>query len=199
MQSEEKGEGRLSLRPQGQGKLSSYKKALWDLLGPTEATGPLLYRSHWEDVHAVSSTGLKFIYLSRRLCEPSLSQQTDGSREPVPRRMSCDGEGGTAGQEMCWLESNANAAHCGCIPGKPLTQSVLSFLVYKTRILMLDPGTVISEVISQFWASWSQPACVPRSASFACSVGPQWLKEKLLWGLCFISLWCSRGKAGYWY
>lgn len=89
MQSEEKGERHLSLWPEGREKLSSYKKVLWDLPGSTEPTGPLLYRSHWEDVHAVSSIGLTLIYLSRRLHEPCLSQQTDGSREPVHRRMNC--------------------------------------------------------------------------------------------------------------
>lgn len=55
------------------------------------------------------------------------------------------------------------------VPGKPLLQSVLSFLLCKTGNLMLDPGTVISGVISNFGASWSQLAWVPRAASFVCT------------------------------
>lgn len=98
MQSEEKGERPLSLRPENRGKLSSYEKALWGL-GPAERTWSLLYRSHWERVYAVSRIELEFIYLRRTLCESCLNQQSDSSREPVPRRINCGVE------DNCWTGS----------------------------------------------------------------------------------------------
>lgn len=68
---------------------------------------------------------------------------------------------GWAVMPMLWLT--------GSVAWADLTQSVLSFLLNKTRSLILVAGTMISVVIPKFGVSWSQVAWVPRTGSFVCS------------------------------
>lgn len=87
-------------------------------------------------------------------------------------------KGRTVGQEMEGWTLNASAADCWlCLLGKFLAQSVISFLLQKTRSLILDSRTMISGH-SQILGILVTGSQGPQDWDFCLlRMKPQWLKK----------------------